>query len=346
MAKKRIWIRGVAAGAMVLVLAALTGGGILYSWIYAPNLINSEADSLYFFIRTGSTYPQVYKEFKESRWLRSDRGFDWVAKQKDYPSLVKPGRYLLLKGMSNSEIIDLLRAGRQAEINLVFNTTRHFDRLAGILSKQIEADSASLLAAFRDTALMKEFGFEPRYWPGMFIPNTYRFKWNTSPGEFLIRMNQEFNAFWNDERIERLKVIGLDKFQVITLAAIIQEETVKSDEMPRIAGVYMNRLKKGIKLQADPTVIYANGDYSIKRVLNRHLTVKSPYNTYLYAGLPPGPIRIPSIQSIDACLSFEKHDYLYFCAKEDFSGYHSFARTYGEHLVNARKYQRALGRPR
>jgi UPF0755 protein len=246
--------------------------------------------------------------------------------------------------MSNLEIIDLLRSGRQSEINLVFNTTRHFERLAGVLSKQIEADSVSLLTAFRDTSLMNEFGFESRFWPGMFIPNTYRFKWNTSPKEFLNRMNQEFNAFWNEDRKGLLNVIGLDKYQVITLAAIVQEETVKADEMPRVAGVYMNRLKKGIKLQADPTVIYANGDYSIRRVLNRHLTVKSPYNTYLYAGLPPGPIRIPSIQSIDACLNYEKHDYLYFCAKDDFSGYHAFARTYGEHLFNARKYQRAISR--
>jgi UPF0755 protein len=180
----------------------------------------------------------------------------------------------------------------------------------------------------------------------MFLPNTYNFLWNTDPVQFLDRMKKEYDAFWNDNRLQRLKAIGLDRFEVVTLASIVQEETFKSDEMPRVAGAYMNRLKKGIKLQADPTVIYALGDYTIKRVLHRHLTVNSPYNTYKYAGLPPGPIRIPSIQAIDACLNFEKHEYLYFCAKEDFSGYHNFARTYGEHLVNARKYQRELNRQR
>jgi UPF0755 protein len=159
-------------------------------------------------------------------------------------------------------------------------------------------------------------------------------------------MKREYEAFWNDSRAQKLKSLGMDRFEVVTLASIVQEETFKADEMPRVAGAYMNRLKKGIRLQADPTVIFAIGDYTIKRVLHRHLTIDSPYNTYRYAGLPPGPIRIPSIQAIDACLNYERHDYIYFCAKEDFSGYHNFARTYGEHLVNARKYQRELNRQR
>lgn len=342
MPAKKFFIRGGLIGGALVILMLSAGAGILYTWIYSPSLINPDKDSVYFFIRTGSQYPQVYMDFKKSGWLKYERGFDWVAKRKEYPANLKPGRYLLLKGMSNARIIDLLRSGNQAEVSLVFNTTRHFDRLAGILSRQIEADSVSLLNAFRDTAQMTFFGFTPEQWRGMFIPNTYRFLWNTSARQFLERMNLEFKAFWNPDREKRLKEIGLDKFQVMSLAAIVQEETFKTEDMPVVAGVYMNRIKMGIKLQADPTVIFALGDYSIKRVLHAYLTVDSPYNTYKYAGLPPGPIRIPSVQAIDACLNYQKHDYLYFCAKEDFSGYSVFARTFGEHLANARRYQRAL----
>ena len=336
-------IRAVLIAGAGVILVAVACGGVLYNWISAPSLVHTERDSLFFYIHTGSQYQQVYLDMKKSGWLRYEKGFDWVAKRKEYPGLVKPGRYLLRKGMSNSDIVNLLRSGRQAEVSLVFNTTRHFDRLAGVISRQLEADSASLLNAFRDTAKMQFYGFTPTNWAAMFVPNTYRFLWNTNADQFLDRMKREFNAFWNDARQKKLSEIGLDRYEVVALAAIVQEETFKPDEMPRVAGVYMNRLKKGIRLQADPTVIYANGDYTIRRVLHRHLEVDSPYNTYKYAGLPPGPIRIPSVQAIEACLNYEKHDYIYFCAREDFSGYHSFAKSYGEHLKNARKYQKALG---
>jgi len=341
--KKLLLKAGLIAG-VVLVLFGAILSGILYSWGYCPNLTRSEQDSVYFFVRTGSKYPQVYADMKKSGWLKHNKSFDWVARNKEYPEHLKPGRYLLRKGMSNIQIVNILRSGKQAEVHLIFKTTRHFDRLAGIIAKQIEADSVSLLKAFRDTAVMKSFGLSPEHWRAMFIPNTYQFLWNTSVDQFLQRMNQEFKAFWNPEREQRLKEVGLDKFELMSLAAIVQEETFKTEDMPVIAGVYFNRLKLGMKLQADPTVIYAVGDYTIKRVLMKHLMVNSPYNTYRFAGLPPGPIRIPSIQAIDACLNYKRHNYLYFCAKEDFSGYSVFARTYSEHLINARKYQRALSR--
>ena len=344
MPRKKVLLTGGLIGGALIILLFVTGGSILYTWIYSPSLMKPPADSVYFFVRTGSQYPQVYMEIKKSNWLKYDRGFDWVARRKEYPANIKPGRYLFIKGMSNAQIVDILRSGRQAEVNLVFNTTRYFDRLAGIISKQIEADSSALINAFRDTAMIARFGFTRDQWRAMFIPNTYRFQWNTSAEQFLERMNQEFKSFWNSARESRLKEIGLDKFQVMSLAAIVQEETFKPEDMSVVAGVYMNRIKKGIKLQADPTVIYALGDYSIRRVMHAHLTVDSPYNTYKYAGLPPGPIRIPSLQAIEACLNYQKHDYLYFCAKEDFSGYSVFARTYSEHLVNARKYHRAIGK--
>ncbi|MCX6227302.1 MAG: endolytic transglycosylase MltG [Bacteroidia bacterium] len=344
MPSKKFFIRGGLIGGALVILLLVTCVSILYTWVYSPSLTNPQKDSVYFFVRTGSQYPQVYLDFKKSGWLKYERGFDWVAKRKEYPANIKPGRYLFMKGMSNSQIVDILRSGNQAEVNLVFNTTRYFDRLAGIISKQIEADSSALITAFRDTAVMTSFGLTPEQWRAMFIPNTYRFLWNTNARQFLERMSLEFKVFWNPVRESRLKEIGLDKFQLMSLAAIVQEETFMHEDMPIVAGVYMNRIKKGIKLQADPTVIYALGDYSIKRVLYAHLMVDSPYNTYKYAGLPPGPIRIPSIQAIDACLNYQVHDYLYFCAKEDFSGYSVFARTYSEHLANARRYQRAMNR--
>ena len=344
MPRKKLLLKGGLMGGALVVLLALTGGSVLYTWIYRPSLTITEKDSVYFFVRTGSQYPQVYMDFKKSGWLKYSRGFDWVAQKKHYPENIKPGRYLLLKGMSNSQIVDILRSGTQAEVNLVFNSTRHFDRLAGILSKQIEADSVSLIQAFRDSAVMSSFGFTPDQWRAMFIPNTYRFLWNTRADQFLERMNKEFKTFWNPVRESRLKEISLDKFQVISLAAIVQEETNKVEDMPVVAGVYMNRIRKGIKLQSCPTVIFALNDYSIRRVLYTHLAIESPYNTYKYAGLPPGPIRIPSVQAIEACLNYQKNDYLYFCATADFSGNSVFAKTYREHILNARKYHRALDR--
>jgi UPF0755 protein len=335
---------GALIGGVLILLLLLTGGGILWSWVYRPSLTGTVEDSVFFYIHTGAGYPQVYMDMKKTRWLKYNRGFDFVANRKGYPEQVKPGRYLLRKGMTNSEIVDLLRSGKQAEVSLVFTTMRSFERLAGVISKQIEADSVSLLEAFDDTANMRRFGFTPETWRSMFIPNTYRFFWNTNAMGFLQRMDREYDDFWSPGREEKLREMGLDRNQLMTLASIVQEETFMPEDMPKVAGVYMNRLKKGIRLQADPTVIFALGDYSIKRVMHAHLLVDSPYNTYKYPGLPPGPIRIPSLQAIMACLNFEQHNYLYFCAKDDFSGYSVFARTYLEHLRNARKYQRALNK--
>ncbi|MDD3870438.1 MAG: endolytic transglycosylase MltG [Bacteroidales bacterium] len=342
MSKKRSWLRGLLIGLLIFLVAGLATGTLFYTWIKAPSLVNTNQDTTYFYIPTGSQYDQVYLDFKELGLLRYERGFDWVARQKEYPQLVKPGRYLLTRGMSNIEIVDLLRSGRQAEVTVVFNTTRHLERIAGIVAANLEADSLSLIQAFRDTTLMEKYGFQPDNWFAFFVPNTYRFLWNTNALGFMDRMHREYQVFWNDKRKDRLKELGMSNIQIVTLASIVQEETFKTDEMPRVAGVYMNRLKRGMKLQADPTVIFALQDFTIRRVLHRHLRVDSPYNTYRYSGLPPGPIRIPSIQAVDACLNYERHNFIYFCAREDFSGYHAFAETYRAHLANARRYQRAL----
>ncbi|MCD6332341.1 MAG: endolytic transglycosylase MltG, partial [Bacteroidales bacterium] len=299
-------------------------------------------DTVVFYIRTGTGFTEVIGDLKAKGWLRYPKGFEWVAARKNYPVQVKPGRYELHRGMSNSELVDLLRSGHQTEVKLIFHTTRSLEHLAGVIGRQLEPDSLAMLIIFRDSQLYSSFGFAPENHLALFIPNTYHFFWNTSPKAFMKRMYREYENFWKGKRDQQAAAIGLSRFEVMTLASIVQEETSKTDEMPVIAGVYMNRLHRGIRLQADPTVIYALGGPKIKRVLHRHLKVQSLYNTYRHKGLPPGPIRIPSITAIDACLHYAHHNYLYFCARDDFSGYHLFASRYAEHLRNARKYRRAL----
>ena len=314
----------------------------LYTWIYSPNVVNATEEDSYLLISTDSDYNAVLDSIESNGWLKNLKSFDWVAQKKAYPSMVKPGRYLISNGLSNDSLVNLLRSGKQTEVHLVFNTMRTLEYLAEVVSSQIEADSSSLITLFRDTSEIERLGFTPESWFGLFIPNTYRFFWNTNALEFIERMKLEYENFWEGTRDEKRKEIGFTRNEVMAMAAIVQSETFKVDEMPRVAGVYMNRIQKRMKLQADPTVIFALKQPDIRRVLKKHLKIDSPYNTYKYAGLPPGPIRIPSVQAIDACLNYEVHNYLYFCAREDFSGYHSFARNYTQHLRNARKYQRAL----
>lgn len=326
----------------MLIIAAGSVAIWLYTWIYSPSVVNAPEEDNYLYIATGSDYEAVLDSLENSGWLKNTKSFDWVAQKKEYPGKVKPGRYVITNGLSNDSLINLLRSGVQAEVHLVFNTMRTLEYLAEVISGQIEADSASLISLLQDTSIIERHGFTPDSWFGMFIPNTYRFFWNTSADQFLNRMKLEYDNFWNGVRDAKREEMGFTRNEIMAMAAIVQSETFKVDEMPRVAGVYINRVKKGMKLQADPTVIFALKQPDIRRVLRKHLRVDSPYNTYKYAGLPPGPIRIPSVQAIDACLNYEDHDYLYFCAKEDFSGYHSFAKGYTQHLRNARRYQRAL----
>jgi UPF0755 protein len=248
--------------------------------------------------------------------------------------------------MGNKDLISILRAGLQTPVKVTFTGFRTPSQLAQRISKQIEADSVEIVAAFSNNELVEEFGFSTETFIAMFIPNTYEFFWNTDADGFFKRMKREHEAFWNEARIEKAKKLNMSKTQVSTLASIVEEETVNRDERPRVAGVYINRIERGMPLQADPTIKFALGDFTIRRILTKHLSVDSPYNTYKNRGLPPGPINAPSISSIDAVLNYEVHKYLYFCAKSDFSGYHAFARTLTEHNKNAREYQRALNRER
>jgi UPF0755 protein len=298
----------------------------------------------YIYIPTGATYEDVLAILKKENILLNIQTFNWCAERKNYTKHIYPGRYKIKNRMTNNRLITMLRSGLQDPVKLTFNNIRFLEQLAKRISEQIEADSASIMKLFHDKEFIGKYGFDYNTVKGMYIPDTYEFWWNTDANGFFIRMNKEYEKFWNDVRMKKSKDMGLSRNEVSTLASIIEEETRKEDEKQRMTGVYMNRLEKGIRLQADPTIKYAMGNFNIKRVLKNHLDIESPYNTYKYAGLPPGPIRIPSIKSINAVLNYEKHEYLYFCAKDDFSGYHVFAKTLSQHNKNARLYQRALSR--
>jgi len=232
--------------------------------------------------------------------------------------------------------------GLQEPVKLRFQNIRLKEDFAGFLATQLEPDSLSFINLLNSDTVAQKYGFNRDNFFDMFIPNTYEFFWNTSTTDFFERMNKEYKVFWNDERLAKAKALDLTPIKVSNLAAIVKGEALHVDEMPKIAGLYINRLRKGMLLQADPTVIFANEDFTIRRVLNKHLRTDSPYNTYIYRGLPPGPIMMPSIAAIDAVLNYQQHGYVYMCAKDDFSGYHNFANTMAEHLVNARKFQKAL----
>ncbi|MBE0662040.1 MAG: endolytic transglycosylase MltG [Bacteroidales bacterium] len=331
---------------LIIILALIiTGISIIivgYKLFLAPAMLIPEGEFVHIYIRTGWNFNETMQMLEEEKLLRHPKAFKKLADFKKYNQRIRPGRYKVTHGMSNKDLVALLRSGNQDPVNVVFNNIRTPQQLAGRIAKQLEADSVSLVSAFLNSSNHEKYGIPEHQLAMMFIPNTYEFFWNTTAEGFMERMHKEYEAFWNSHRLERLKAINFSKAAAVTLASIIEMETRMHDEKTKIAGVYMNRLRIGMRLQADPTLVFAHGDFTMRRVLNRHKQIDSPYNTYRYAGLPPGPISYPSISSIDAVLNYETHDYLYFAARDDFSGYHSFARTYQQHLVNARKYHRAL----
>ena len=327
--------------ALLLFLAILAGIWI-YRSVMRPNVMTPEKKDYSLYIPTGATFEQVKDSLYLHNLINNRNSFEWVCRQKDYPEHVRPGRYVLQNGMSNYKLCNMLRGGLQTPVQVKFNNIRDIKGLSGRIGRQIEADSIELLRYFGDQGAIERLGFNLQTIPVMFLPNTYEFYWNTNAEQFAERMKTEYDKFWDKDRMAKASSIGLSPVQVSILASIVDKETNKTDEMPRIAGVYLNRLKSGWLLQADPTLVFALGDFELKRVLNVHKEVESPYNTYKYPGLPPGPICIPSLASINAVLNAESHNYFYFCAKEDFSGYHNFAKTLTEHNQNALRYQRAL----
>ena len=326
----------------ILLIFAMAFGYWLYRSVMSPNVQTAGGKDVELFIPTGSDYNQVKTILADAQFIINEKSFNWVANKKELPDNIHPGRYIVKDGMSNNQLVNMLRGGLQSPVKVTFNNIRNVDMLAGRIASQIEADSASISNLLHNQEYINQLGFNSYTIPALFLPDTYEFYWNTDAEGFVVRMFQEYNKFWNEERKQQAQSKGLTPIQVSTLASIVNKETNMSDEMPRVAGVYINRLKNNWLLQADPTLIFAWNDYSIKRVLDRHKEIESPYNTYKYLGLPPGPICIPSLSAIKAVLNAENHHYFYFCAKEDFSGYHNFAKTLAEHNRNAAKYQQAL----
>lgn len=331
---------------IVLLIVGGTKAIQIYKMAYAPSVSTNNGEEFFLYIPTGSSYESVKALLSEAEIIKSIKGFEWTAKRKNYPNHINPGRYLVKHRMSNNELVNLLRSGRQEPVNLTFNNIRTIEHLSARIAEQLELDSLSLITHLRDDETLTKYGFNEYTIPCMFIPNTYEVYWNISVENFVSRMNLEYKNFWNKKRLSKSEKIGLSPEEVISMASIVNLETIKNDEKATVAGVYVNRIDIGMRLQADPTIIFAHNDFTIRRVLNKHKSIDSPYNTYKYAGLPPGPICLPDISSIDAVLNYEKHKYLYFCAKPDFSGYHNFARTLNQHNKNAKAYQRELNKRR
>jgi UPF0755 protein len=346
MARKRLKELSLIAKAFivlgVLILISLGATFLSYYLKYYGANVTGKKEFLY--VRTGSDFRDVMDSLRSDNALMDTTTFRWAAENMDYVGSIKPGRYLLEKGMSNRALVNRLKAGNQVPVKLRFQTFRLKENFAGYLSRKLELDSAELVQLLDSAAYIAPYGFNRDNVYSMFIPNSYEVYWNTPAEDFFVRMNDEYKKFWTDSRMEKAEKIGIKPLEVSTLAAIVDAEALHDDEMPTIAGLYINRYRRGIKLQSDPTVIYAVGDFTIRRVLNRHLVKDSPYNTYRYAGLPPGPVTMPSINAIDAVLNYKTHNYIYMCAKEDMKGYHNFAVTAAEHQANARRFQQALDR--
>ena len=278
--------------------------------------------------------------------IKNKESFLWLCEKKKFGNdNLKPGKYQLKNGWSNNDLINFFRLCNDIKVNITFNNVRTLEQLAGKVAQNIEADSSEIVAKLLNEETYTYYGFKKETFITMFMPNTYQFEWDTDADEFIKRMSEEYKKFWTEERKNKARAIGLSQSDVSILASIVQAEQGKHrDEWPTIAGLYINRIKKGIKLQSDPTVKYAVGDFNLRRVLNKHLEVDSPYNTYKYEGLPPGPILLPDIRAIDAVLNYEKTDYIYMCAKPEYSGKHNFSKTLDQHNQYAKQYREWLNK--
>ncbi len=338
MAKRRMkW------GALALGLLVAAGAGGYWAWrhINGPAAQFEEEDRI-LYVPTGADLQTVLDSLVQLEAITDVPGFKFLSDRKKYTQRIRPGRYRVVRGMSMNELVNMLRAGEQEPVRVTFSNVDHLPELAGRLGRALEPDSVAFLQAFMDPDLQQRTGLGAETMISLFIPNTYEFWWTTSPERFVERMQVEHDSFWNKDRRQRAGERGLSPVEVATLASIVQAETMKAVDAPQIASVYLNRLGIGMPLQADPTLKFALGLDSVNRVLNRDKEVLSPYNTYKNRGLPPGPINMPEPRFIDAVLEAPETDYLYFCARADLSGFTDFTRTYEQHLVNARRYQRAL----
>lgn len=314
----------------------------LYKSFLGRGLKINSLEKTYLYIPTHSTIKDLENQLIEKGFIEDSSNFEWAVKIFKFKDPIKPGKYEVMDGLSFKKLFRKIQLGQQSPVELVLHNLRLRTNLAGFVSRHLEADSISIMNLLKDQKLIDSLGFTQESFYALFIPNTYQIKWNTNAKQFILRMYAEYEKFWNPDRRAKAANHGLSPIQVLILASIVNQESNKPEDMTLIAGVYLNRLKKGMKLEADPTVVYANQDFTIRRVISKYLEKDSPYNTYKYVGLPPGPITMPSEQAIEAVLNSPPTDYLYFCAKDDFSGYHAFAVTEQEHRINARKFHEAM----
>jgi UPF0755 protein len=323
----------------ILFIVLLVGGYAAWQ-IFGPTV--SAPESKYFYIKTGTVYSDVRQSLIDQNIISSTYFFDLVSKQLKYPRLVKAGRYQIKNGSSIFSLLRMLRAGNQAPVNLVINKLRLKEDLAQKIAANFECDSASVLEVLTDAETLKKFNVNNNTLMTIVIPNTYSMLWNASAKKIIDKLYSEKEKFWNTERLNKAKALNLTPEQVYSMASIVEEETNKEQDKGLIASVYMNRIAAGMKLQADPTVKFAMKNFGLKRILLKHLAFDSPFNTYINAGLPPGPICTPSTKTIDAVLNAPQTNYIYFVAKPDWSGLSNFCQSYTEHMVNAKNYQHFL----
>lgn len=335
--------RGLLFFLPICILIAAIFGYFIYGAIWSPNVTTNDSNE-YLYIDQDTTFDELSDLLVENKIIKEVKGFSLTAKlMKFTDSSIIPGRYKIEDQWTNRNLISHLRIGKQAPINLTFNNLRFIEDLAGQISNQLQIDSTSFLAYITDSENLEKWELNKENILCQFLPNTYQVYWNTSVENLVKRLFKERDKWWNaNERSLKAQNLGLQKNEVCALAAIVEKETLISSEKSRVAGVYLNRLDRGMLLQADPTVVYAVGDFSLRRVLNKHLRINSPYNTYKFEGLPPGPICLPETTTMDAVLNPEEHKFLYFCAKTDNSGAHDFSKNLIEHNQKARRYQRWL----
>ncbi|MDA3906675.1 MAG: endolytic transglycosylase MltG [Bacteroidales bacterium] len=346
--KKKSKFGKIITSILILIFIGLGGSGYFaYQAIFSPNVwVSEEKAEFAIYIKPTDTFDDLKTQLYSNGLIIHRANFEWWAKYKKYNLYMKPGMYKLTNGLSNEDLINKLRSGEQEPVRLIFNNIRLKKDLAEKISNLIYTDSTELLRMLNDSVIAAKYGFSTETFISMFIPNTYFINWNTPANKFIERMNYEYRQFWNEERIKKAIAIEFTPAQVSILASIVEKETQQNAEKASIAGVYLNRLKREWRLQADPTLIFALGDFTINRVLTEYMSLDSPYNTYKYRGLPPGLICIPSISSIDAVLNAEDHSYMYFCAKPDYSGFHNFAKNNIEHNINAQAYRNFLNKER
>ena len=335
MSKKKILIP------LIIFSTILTTGSVYtYQMLYSPNfLINAE--DKFIIIEENTDFNQLIKKLEDDTLINDILSFSFLSKIMEYQENIKIGAYKVKMNMTNYDMITMLRSGNQTPIKLTFSYARKMDDLAEKITSKLKMSKDDLLNYLNDN-IDDYNGFEKSDIISVFLPDTYEVYWNVSPKNLTNKMYSEYKKFWNSERIAKLENINLNEKEAIVLASIVASETRMLDEADRVAGLYINRLRKNMRLQADPTLIFAANDFTIRRVLNKHKKIKSPYNTYIHKGLPPGPIRLVPKQYIDAVLNYEEHNFIYMCAKEDFSGYHAFATNLSDHNRNARKFQIAL----